>query len=188
MKLNKNYKYTVLCEDKLSHCYIRRFLIAQGISGRKIFMTPLPAEGCGEQYVRRQFPKYLTALRSKSFDSNVLVVAIDADAKSCIERDEQLNEMCRFAGVDKRSENDRVLLFVPKRNIETWVKHFDGENVDENQDFAHFLSGHESDCYSAADKMAEEFSNSSFVTELSSLVFAHKEYMRIIDLEKGVML
>ncbi len=184
MKLSKGCKYTILCEDKLSQCYVRRFLMAQGIAGRKIFMTQLPAQGCGEQYVRRQFPKYLTALRSKSFDSNVLVVAIDADAKSCVERCGQLDEMCRAAGVSERSEAEKALVFIPKRNIETWVKHFCGENVDENQDYAHFLSGHESDCYSAADKMAEEFSNPSFTSELSSLVYAHKEYLRVVNLVK----
>lgn len=182
MKLSKGYKYIVLCEDKLTQCYIRRFLLTQGIAGRKIFVTPLPAQGCGEQYVRLQFPKYLTALRSKSFDSNVLVVAIDADAKSCVERHEQLNEMCRAAGVSERSESEKALVFIPKRNVETWVKYFDGKNVDESQDFAHFLSGHESDCYAAADKMAEKFSNPSFTSNLSSLAYAHKEYARIVDL------
>ena len=173
MKLSKDYKYTVLCEDKLSQCYFRRFLIAQGVPGRKIIMTPLPAEGCGEQYVRRQFPKYLTALRSKSFDSNVLVVAIDADAKSCDERNGQLDEMCRAEEVSERTKAEKTLVFIPKRNIETWVKHFYGEDVDENQDYAHFLSGHESDCYSAADKMSEDFSNPSFTSDLSSLLYAH---------------
>lgn len=183
MKLSKDYKYTVLCEDKLSQCYIRRFLMAQGISGRKIIMLQLPARGCGEQYVRCQFPKYLTTLRSRNFLSNVLVVSIDADTKSCTERNGQLDEMCRAVGVSERSKVDKVLVFIPKRNIETWVKCFDGENVDEIQDYAHFLRGHESDCSSAADKMSEEFSNPSFTSDLSSLVYAHKEYSRVVSLQ-----
>ena len=89
MKLNKNYKYNILCEDKLTHCFIRRFLISQGVNSRKINALPLPAEGCGEQYVRTQYPKQLRYLRSNNFVSNILVVAIDADFNTCIERQNQ---------------------------------------------------------------------------------------------------
>ena len=155
MKLSKTHKYTVLCEDKQTQCYIRRFLLAQGVSGRKIFPLALPREGCGEQYVRLQFPKYLHALRSRNFDSNVLVVSIDADKKSCSDRRLQLDKICADADVAQRTETDKVLLFIPKRNIETWIKYFEGETVDEEHDYAHFLTGHESDCYPAADKMSE---------------------------------
>ena len=182
MKLSKDYKYTVLCEDKLSHCFTRRFLIAQGVNGRKIIMTSLPAAGCGEQYVRQQFPRYLTALRSKSFDSNILVVIIDADAKSCAERRSQFDEMCLDSNVRVCTENDRLLIFIPRRNIETWVKYYSGESVDEETDYAHYLNGHESDCYPAADKMSEDFSKSEFSSTLTSLQFAYKEYTKLISL------
>ena len=182
MKLSKTHKYTVLCEDKLTHCYIRRFLLAQGISGRKIFPLPLPADGCGEQYVREKFPKYLQALRSKNYDSNVLVVAIDADKKTPQERKNQLNKACESVNVSDRSESDKLLIFVPKRNIETWIKYFDGETVDEEQDYAHYLNGHESDCYSAADNMSVQFSKDSFTTELSALQEAYGEYTRLVEL------
>ncbi len=182
MKLSKTHKYTVLCEDKLTHCYIRRFLLAQGISGRKIFPLPLPADGCGEQYVRLQFPRYLQVLRSKSFDSNVLVVAIDADKKTLQERKVQLNEACEAANVSVRTETDKMLVFIPKRNVETWIKYFDGETVDEEQDYAHYLNGHESDCYSAAESMSAQFSSGGFVSELSALQEAYGEYTRLVEL------
>ena len=182
MKLSKTHKYTVLCEDKLTHCYIRRFLLAQGISGRKIFPLPLPADGCGEQYVRLQFPRYLQVLRSKSFDSNVLVVAIDADKKTLQERKLQLNEACEAANVSVRTETDKMLVFIPKRNVETWIKYFDGETVDEEQDYAHYLNGHESDCYSAAESMSEQFSKDNFTTELSALQEAYEEYKKLVEI------
>lgn len=182
MKLSKDYKYNILCEDKLTHCFIRRFLISQGVNSRKINALPLPAAGCGEQYVRTQYPKQLSYLRSTSYISNVLVVAIDADFNTCIERQKQLDEACGDAGVDKCTAKDKLLLFVPKRNIETWIKHFDGVAVDEEHDYAHFLNGHESDCYNAADKMADEFSSPSFSSVLSSLQFAYQEYTKLVKL------
>ncbi len=180
MKLSKKHKYIVLCEDKLTHCFIRRFLIAQGISGRKMVSLPLPADGCGEQYVRIQFPKQLRALRSKSFDSNVLIVAIDADKKTVQERKLQFNDACNAVEIETRTEDDKLLIFIPKRNIETWIKYFDGDSVDEEHDYAHYLNGHEADCYSAADKMAERFSAENFTSELSALQDAYNEYCALV--------
>ena len=185
MKLSKNQKYTVLCEDKLTHCYIRRFLISQGINGRKIFQLPLPAAGCGEQYVRSQFPKYLNALRSRSYDANVLVVAIDADTKTFQERKSQLFASCETADIPTRTEDDKLLVFIPKRNVETWIKYFYGEAVDEEQDYAHFLKGHESDCYSAADKMSDSFSAENFISDLPALQDAYTEYSNLVKLQNA---
>lgn len=182
MKLNKDYRYNILCEDKLTHCFIRRFLISQGVNARRINALPLPAAGCGEQYVRAQYPKQLSYLRSTSYVSNILIVTIDADLNTCIERQKQLAEACENAGVDKRNPKDKLLLLVPKRNIETWIKYFDDETVDEEHDYAHFLNGHESDCYSSADKMSEDFSSPSFSSVLSSLQFAYQEYTHLVKL------
>lgn len=182
MKLSKDYRYNILCEDKLTHCFIRRFLISQGVNARRINALPLPAAGCGEQYVRAQYPKQLSYLRSNSYVANILIVAIDADLNTCVERQKQLDEACGNAAVDKRSPQDKLLLLVPKRNIETWIKYFDGETVDEEHDYAHFLNGHESDCYNSADKMSEDFSSPSFSTALSSLQFAYQEYTHLVKL------
>ena len=180
MKLNKDYKYLILCEDKLTQCFVRHFLKSQGINGRKIFPFPLPAYGCGEQYVRSKFPKELKELRSKSYDSEILVVAIDADASDYNKRKQQLVEACKLASVESFTEKDKLLIFIPKRNIETWVKYFDGEDVDENTDYAHFLNGHESDCYSAAEKMSNEFSQENIKFNITSLNYAYTEYINLI--------
>ena len=61
MKLSKDYKYNILCEDKLTHCFIRRFLISQGFNTRRINALPLPAAGCGER------PSFSSALSSLQF-------------------------------------------------------------------------------------------------------------------------
>lgn len=180
MKLNKDYKYLILCEDKLTQCFIRYFLINQGIKGRKIYPLPLPAAGCGEQFVRTRFPNELKNLRSRNFDANILVVAIDADNYSPAQRKEQLNEACINFCIESIRIEDKILLFVPKRNIETWVKYFDGENVDETTDYAHFLNGHESDCYSSAVKMSDEFAKENMIFELNSINEAYKEYTNLL--------
>ena len=58
----------------------------------------------------------------------------------------------------------------------------DGEVVDEEQDYAHYLNGHESDCYSAAESMSEQFSKDNFTTELSALQNAYEEYKRLVEI------
>lgn len=180
MKLNKDYKYLILCEDKLTQCFVRYFLKSQGINGRKIFPLKLPAATCGEEYVRKEFPRELENLRSKKYNSVVLVVAIDADALDYNKRKQQLVEACNLASVEAFSGKDKLLFFIPKRNIETWVKYFDGEIVDENTDYAHFLNGHESDCYSAAEKMSNEFSQENIKFNITSLNHAYTDYINLI--------
>ena len=182
MKLCNSHYYKILCEDKLTQCYIRRFLTAQGISGRRIHSLPLPAAGCGEQYVRQQYPKYLKALRTNNFNSNILIVAIDADTKTFKERKKQLEESCIMCGIPSRTKKDKLLIFIPKRNIEKWVKYFYGESVDEETDCSHFLNGHESDCYKAADNMSDLFSKENFDSTLTALQDAYEEYKALIKL------
>lgn len=176
MRLDKNYRYEILCEDKQSYCYIRYFLIAQGINGRHITPCPFPVAGCGEQYVRQEFPRYLKALRSKNFNSNVLIVAIDSDNKTYNERIEQLNESCDKVSVARRDKKDKLLLFIPKKNIETWIKYFDDGQVDEETDYAHFFSGQESKSRPMAEKMSKKFSEPNASFYLDSLQNAYKEY------------
>jgi len=180
LRLNKEYRYTVLCEDKLTQCFVRRFLIASGINGRKIYPLPLPVAGCGEQYVREQFPQQLKALRAKNYNSNVLFTIIDADSYTYEEREKMLEDACKISETDLRKKTDNILLFIPKRNIETWIKHFGGEKVDEKTDYAHFLNGHEKDSYLAAEKMAQEFMKSSITYPLLSLQKAYEEYLQLV--------
>ena len=112
----------------------------------------------------------------------MLVVAIDADTKTCTERKERLHKSCEVASVEPRQETDKLMLFIPKRNIETWIKFYDGKSVDEEHDYAHFLNGHESDCYPAADKMSEEFSTGAVSAVLPSLHDAYTDYAHLAAL------
>ena len=63
-----------------------------------------------------------------------------------------------------------------------WVKYFYGESVDEETDCSHFLNGHESDCYKAADNMSDLFSKENFDSTLTALQDAYEEYKALIKL------
>ncbi len=88
--------------------------------------------GAGEQFVRRRFPVELKAHRTRPV-SQVLVVLIDGDAKGTMARTQQLSQACREAGVRERTDADRVAIFIPTWNIETWLAYLAGDQVDESR-------------------------------------------------------
>ena len=84
--------------------------------------------GAGDQYVRDKYPEQLDAIRKRN---GILVVMIDGDNYSIAERLKQLNDACTQSGVSPRNTSDKVAVFIPKRNIETWLAYLDGERVNE---------------------------------------------------------
>lgn len=121
---------TLLCEDSQTDVFVRRFLKLRNFGNRDIRTLALPA-GCqsGEQWVRERYPHELRAIRQGQ-DAYLLVVT-DADTHSTEARRAQLDTECERQGVARRSDADRVLVIVPRRNIETWLAYLEGADVDE---------------------------------------------------------
>ena len=122
-------KITVLCEDKQHGAFIRRFLKKRN---REVYVVPRPNSGAGERFVRDQFPAFLDAVRKRD---GILVTMIDGDNHSIEKRLRQLDETCSKRGVSPRQPNDKVVVFVPVRNIETWLAYLDGEAVNETDTY-----------------------------------------------------
>jgi hypothetical protein len=64
-----------------------------------------------------------------------LVVAIDADTGDLSRRSRQLRESLDAERLPARTERERIVHLVPKRNIETWILNLNGGQVDEETDF-----------------------------------------------------
>ena len=123
-------KITVLCEDKQHATFIRIFLKKRN---RKIYAVSRTDAGAGEQFVRDNYPAQLDAIRKRG---GILVVMIDGDNYSIEQRQKQMDEACRQKGVSPRSLSDKVAVFVPMRNIETWLAYLDGgEGVNETDTY-----------------------------------------------------
>ena len=118
-------KITVLCEDKQHESFIRRFLKKRN---RKIYAVLRTGPGAGDQFVRDNYPAQLDAIRRRG---GILVVMIDGDDYSIEQRQKQMDEACTQKGVSPRSLSDKVAVFVPMRNIETWLAYLDGKQVNE---------------------------------------------------------
>ena len=120
-------KITVLCEDKQHASFIRLFLKKRK---RRIHAVQKPngGTGAGDKFVLDNYPAQLDAVRKRG---GILVVMIDGDKQDIEERLKQLDEACSQRGVSPRKPNDKVAVFVPMRNIETWLAYLNGEEVNE---------------------------------------------------------
>jgi len=68
----------LLCEDKQTDSFVRRFLKHRNFKYRDIRTVSLSAgSGSGEQRVREQYPRQLKAIRQRK--QAYLIVVIDAD-------------------------------------------------------------------------------------------------------------
>lgn len=127
-------RIVLLCEDSQTDIFVRRFLRRRNFSSRDIKTLPFPnGNQSGEQWVRERYPDELRAIRS--VQRAYLIVVTDADSGSTQNRRQQLNAECANKGVPLRNDSDPVLIFVPRRNIETWIAYLGGINVDEGTQY-----------------------------------------------------
>lgn len=139
----KGVRIVLLCEDKQTDSFVRRFLKNRNFTHRDIKTLPLPhGSQSGEQWVRQRYPAELKAIRGRQ--QTYLLVVIDADNLTVEDRRAQLEEQCRQEEVPPRTAGDPVLVFVPRRNIETWFAYLEGLSVDEQQIYPKLKR--ESDC------------------------------------------
>lgn len=130
----------VLCEDRQHEVFMRTFLVNRGVSPHRIRVRLTPGgRGAGEQYVHRQYPGEVKIYRSKRRRLNIaLATMIDADTKSVTDRLEELDLSLKTAQMERRREDEQIGIFVPKRNIETWIHYLMGHNVDETTAYPPF--------------------------------------------------
>jgi hypothetical protein len=127
-------KFTILCEDAQSACFLRRFLKKRRHDIAYENIAPA-GQVCWEQWVREHFPAELDVVRKSHVDIK-LIVCTDADERTVPERIQGLRRECASKNVEDSKPGDPVAFTIPKRNIETWIEHFLGREVDEEQDYA----------------------------------------------------
>jgi hypothetical protein len=132
---HRSVQLVILCEDTQQEAFIRRFLRKAGWNKRRFRVEKAPSgRGSGEQFVKERFPLELEAYRKKSAHvGSAVVVMIDGDNRGVATRQNELNDACSKKNVQQRQPNDRVAVFVPTWNIETWFAYLDGQTVDETR-------------------------------------------------------
>jgi len=135
----RRVQIVILCEDRQQEVFARHFLKKRGFTG--LFRTKIcpPGSQSGEQYVRSQYPVEVKAYRqNRNRVSIALVVLIDADRGTLQDRLNQLASILDEDAQEKRRSDEAIAIFVPKRNIETWIHYLQGETVNEEDAYAKY--------------------------------------------------
>ncbi len=148
-----------LCEDDEHWRLTRRVFLQLGYGSHELRVSLAPAgRGAAEQWVRQQYPTEVRAYRRKANHQNVgLVVVIDADIQPVDYRHMQLSSALEEAGLDKLGATERIVVWVPKRHVETWVADLLGHPVDEQHDYKSLMR--DADYRRAAQTFVERYRN-----------------------------
>ena len=132
--MKRTTQIVVLCEDEQHSVFMSRFLKRMGWQNRQLRIEKASrGKGSAEQFVRDRFPRELEAYRrNRNRVSCMLAVMIDGDNQGVVARRNGLYAACQRTAVDPPKEDDRVAIFVPTWNIETWLTYLNGEEVEED--------------------------------------------------------
>lgn len=132
--MSQRVNVVILCEDKQHAAFARRFLKKMGWTKPPRIPPLTGGRGSGEQSVRERFPVELKSYRSKrGAVGQALIVFLDGDNRGVTTRHTELDAACKASDVPVREAGERVAVFVPTWNIETWFAYLDGEEVDESK-------------------------------------------------------
>lgn len=125
----------VLAEDKRQQQLIRKYLRRRNFATSQIREVAAPVgQTQNVGYVLERYAVEVNAMRSATYSVGLIVV-IDADDNTVLERKAQLEDELRKADTRLRAEGEAVALVVPRRNVETWIWHLEGNEVDEETDY-----------------------------------------------------
>jgi hypothetical protein len=138
-------KLVILCEDRQQEVFARHFLVSCGVNPHRIYTDVCPSgQQAAEQYVRQKYPRSVISYRQiASHMAAGLVVLIDADRLTVVQRLKSMEDELTIAGVPSRSPEERIGIFIPKRNIETWIYYLKGTPVNEDDEYRHLQNAGE---------------------------------------------
>ncbi|MBN1874843.1 MAG: hypothetical protein JXA33_11485 [Anaerolineae bacterium] len=138
--MSKYSEVIILCEDRQQEVFARHFLVNCGICRRRIRIHIAPkGMVSGEHYVRTRYPVEVRSYRARSPNLNIaLVVLIDSDLCRIEERRRQLEQSLVEHNLQMLQSVEKIGVFIPRRNIETWIHYLQGENVNEIEIYAKF--------------------------------------------------
>jgi len=129
----------ILAEDAMQQNLVRRYLERCGHRGpfRLIALPARSAGGSGEKYVREHYPHQVQACRSSlgRRASALLIVIVDADAETTARRAAQLAHALQAAQMNAPGKDEPIVVLIPRRHVETWIRALLGGQVDEVTDY-----------------------------------------------------
>lgn len=187
--MSNSKEVTILCEGRQDEVFVRRFLDECGVNRPRIRGIPYPkGKGAGEQHVREQYPTEVKAHRSRAAyqKSLRLIVMTDADTKTVTKRQRELDDILGAAGQDRREATERIAVFIPKRNVETWIHYLMGEKVNETDAYPKLPA--EGDCETSVKRVAAKSEYRLTADAPPSLRLACSEIIRLFPTKRCVEL
>lgn len=179
---SRRVQLILLCEDQKQEYFLWHFLDELGWNLPKRnarVMKPAPGSEAASRWVEKRFPLELREYRrQKAQHACILVTVIDADCVPLISRKRHMKEECENVNVQFRQEGEAVAIFVPKRNIETWIAFLLNPKsvISEETDPKRFKKGVPSDSLPAVKVLVEAYNTNELSEMLPSLQDACEEY------------
>ena len=134
---------TIIGEDIDQERFIREYLICRGLEEHKIkdYGNPKGREiKNNNASIVEHYPDIIKSHRRRKYRNLAIVVMIDADEDSLSDKmrslHKALDEAAGNLNKDTRLPNEKVAIFVPARNIETWFYYImEGQERDETTDY-----------------------------------------------------
>ena len=128
----------LLCEDSPQERLVKAFLKKCGReTTAPQFLSRVASRlkpGGNDRHVLQEFPAELQRCRNRTARTQLIVV-IDADSVSVEERRRELDRQLRDAGHELLDhEDERAIVLIPRRHIETWLVCLLGESPTEEED------------------------------------------------------
>lgn len=128
-------KTILLCEDDAHERLVRSYLKVCGLHTEPPYLIPRNASravhGGNVSWVLREFPRELEACRKRHATraSTLLIVVVDADQLAVDVRRAEL------AADPPWSSADPLVVLIPKRHVEAWIRAALGQTVNEADDY-----------------------------------------------------
>jgi hypothetical protein len=152
--VSRRVRVVVLCEGEQDFRFAYRCLVECGWRRDQIAakFSP-PGKGSAYDYVLAQYPVEVRANRQGQGQRDLLVL-IDADTRREDGRRKQVEQHLRRAREPARGDSERIALWVPTRQLETWVHFLMHGVADEQTDYKRLHKVRDEDRPPAAQKFA----------------------------------
>ena len=137
MARGRGVRVVLLVEDRALERLAREVLIQLGFHRGELRVIDYPAgRGSAKQWVENRYPEEVQAYRRKANHQHVaLLVGTEADQQAVADRSRFLASKLTDAELADRNDDERIALWIPKWNVETWILHLSDEDVDEENNY-----------------------------------------------------
>jgi hypothetical protein len=182
MAKKKGIRVVLLVEDRMLERFAFAVLNKLGCNSRKIRLIPYPGGTNTKRWVTHKYPEEVKAYRREANNQPnlALLVGTEADELTVQKRCGDLAAALTAKEISPRNLNERIVLWIPKWHVETWILFLSGTNVNENEHYKNRVK------YPDLDSVGKEFvrlfrecQKGSVIDALPSLQTAFHETKRL---------